>query len=297
MSANNNVEVVEQETPHNNEETPLNKQEISALFNELSTTLITEIKSQLETTLKTFFDKKFNTIFKKIEEIKNTANEGHKIAKYNESLLNDMKEEYGEKIESLSTQNKNLNTMVESHVLKIHVLQTRLEDQVNRSCRKSLVIKGVPEQNHGKESWSETKTILSQTIAKYIPDTTEDDVWDMIERAHRSAPNIKNTKKKGKRDIFAAFHRWEDSNHIESTFQVESRKKHTNGIYIHQKYGADTTARRNMALIERKQLKSEGKIISGYLAYPAKLLVKHKNDTKYKLYHDFSDAEIIATDD
>ena len=115
----------------------------------------------------------------------------------------------------------------------------------------------------------------------------------MIERAHRSAPNI---RKKGKRDIFAAFHWWEDSNHIGSTFQVESRNKNTNGIHIHKKYGADTTARRNMAFMKRKNLKNEGIIISGYLTYPAKLIVAYTNGTTYKLYHDFSDAEINIDD-
>jgi len=47
-----------------------------------------------------------------------------------------------------------------------------------------------------------------------------------------------------------------------------------------------------MALEERRGLKAEGKITSGYIAYPAKLMVKLRGEDQYKLHKDFSKVKI-----
>ena len=52
----------------------------------------------------------FNSVFKKIDEIRNIASEGVKIAKYNATQINDMKEEYDEKLEVLKTQTESLTS-------------------------------------------------------------------------------------------------------------------------------------------------------------------------------------------
>ena len=48
-----------------------------------------------------------------------------------------------------------------------------------------------------------------------------------------------------------------------------------------------------MALNERKKLKAQGKIVNGYVVYPAKLMVKLQGEQDYKLHKDFSKAEIV----
>ena len=45
--------------------------------------------------------------------------------------------------------------------------------------------------------------------------------------------------------------------------------------------------RRNAAMLERKKLKTTNKIQSGYLEYPAKLMVKSVGETKYKFFKEF----------
>ena len=270
----------------------LTRKDTMSLFHELSDTLIKKIESHLTKIM----DQKFTSVYKKLDEIRNVANEANIKAKWSETQINNMKEKYDDEIKEIKDQNKHLqtnntilSTKLECNVMKIHVMQTRLEDQINRSCRKSLVIKGVPEEFEGKETWSQTKTILSKEISKVIPEIQENEAYNMIERCHRSAPNI---KKRGRRDIFAGFYKWEDSNHIERSFQIASRKKETGGIFIEQKYGVDTTTRRNMALLERKNLKIQKTITAGYVSYPAKLYVKYRDDTKYILFKDFSEEEI-----
>ena len=38
-----------------------------------------------------------------------------------------------------------LESLVETQAIQINVLQRRLEDQINRNSRKSLIIRGIPE--------------------------------------------------------------------------------------------------------------------------------------------------------
>ena len=51
----------------------------------------------------------------------------------------------------------------------------------------------------------------------------------------------------------------------------------------------DTQYRQNQAMILRREMKDAGTISAGYVAYPAKLMVKfNKNDKKYVCHKDFS---------
>ena len=75
-------------------------------------------------------------------------------------------------------------------------------------------------------------------------------------------------------------------------FLVLTRKKKTNGIFVEQKYGDKTTTLRNKALKERKLLKDDGKIIPGFVSYPAKLFVKYDHDQDYKLHKEFTYEDI-----
>ena len=60
-------------------------------------------------------------------------------------------------------------------------------------------------------------------------------------------------------------------------------------VVVDQKYGSDTTWRRDQALLKRKTLKQQKKIFSGHVEYPAKLMVKYQaDDVDFVLYEDFS---------
>lgn len=65
-------------------------------------------------------------------------------------------------------------------------------------------------------------------------------------------------------------------------------------LYCNQKYGPLTTARRNMALQLRKQLKSDNKIVSAFVKFPAQLMVKTEQgrDIKYHMHTDFSKEKV-----
>ena len=57
-------------------------------------------------------------------------------------------------------------------------------------------------------------------------------------------------------------------------------------------YGSLTRARRDLAMKERKRLKENNKIISGYVDFPANLMAKSKKDGEYECVKDFSGVEV-----
>ena len=98
--------------------------------------------------------------------------------------------------------------------------------------------------------------------------------------------------KKGKRDVFAVFYDWNQAQEVLWKFRKNGRNS---GIFIDQLFGKNTTYRRDLALQYRKELKDNGDIAKGFVAYPAKLLVKYDKDNKdekYTMVKDFSKEEI-----
>ena len=89
------------------------------------------------------------------------------------------------------------------------------------------------------------------------------------------------------------FHNWNHCQKILEGFKKFGFLQKDN-IYVEQRYGPITTWRRNEAKKLRKLLKEKKEILSGYVAYPAKLMVKHSKEGKYFLHTDFSNAEVTV---
>lgn len=159
-------------------------------------------------------------------------------------------------------------------------LSAALDDQVNRNLRKTLIFKNIPiNTNKSKESWSDTKLTIADTIAK-AANIDPKNAHDMIERCHRGKVNENSTKSS---HIFVKFHKWADSEHTKNIFFMSK-----NNIRVEQMYSPSLTRRRNEAMKERRRLIENKSIVSGYLEYPALLKVKKKKeDPRYVLLKSF----------
>ena len=68
-------------------------------------------------------------------------------------------------------------------------------------------------------------------------------------------------------------------------------------------YGRLTSKRRNLAFLKRKSLKEQGLITSGYVAFPAKLMVNIPGEfdafgkKKYTCFRNFSSDEVSPVED
>ena len=166
---------------------------------------------------------------------------------------------------------------------RVRAVEELVEEGTNRQLRKTLVIRGIPEQQH--EKWSDTDSTLSSIIAKTM-DIPLQEAGKMIDRCHRGG-NPKFYKENNKhRPIYAAMHRWKDC----ENFIWEARKKRT--ALVDYKYGPITTVRRNIALKKRREILDSKLVTKAHVAYPARLMGKGPGDVRYKLIEDFSSTQV-----
>ena len=166
---------------------------------------------------------------------------------------------------------------------RVHAVEELIEERTNRQLRKTLVIRGIPEQQH--EKWNDTDSVLSSIISKTL-DIPLQEAGKMIDRCHRGG-NPKFYKDNNRhRPIYAAMHRWKDCENL----IWEARKKKS--ALVDYKYGPITTVRRNIALKKRREILDSKLVTKAHVAYPARLMGKGPGDVKYKLIEDFSRTEV-----
>ena len=210
--------------------------------------------------------------------IRDIAEKAMQLAEQNKKSLSNLQSE--------NTKLKQQLVALESE--RIAAIEESIEDRTNRQLRKTVIFRGIAESD--KETWDQTEAKLVSIITDISTYTTED-ASEIIERCHRSKPNPRY-KGNGPRPIVCQFANWKDSEQVKKDFFKNNITNRSNSIYAEQKYGPITTARRSQALKLRKQLKSSGEIVSGYIAFPAKLMVKKERDDRYVCKRDFSNEEI-----
>ena len=218
-----------------------------------------------------------------IDTVSNVANNALKQSDLLKKELTKVQEE-----------NAHLKTQLQNNNNAQHEMRESMEDTKNRQLRKTLVFKGVKEENpndstspNGEKNWDGTKALLAQTMAEALG-TSVEEADQMVERAHRASPNP-NYKGSAPRLIFAAFKDWRDSERTKIAF-----RRLKSGIIADQKVGPLTTKRRDMALKERKRLLNENIVFSAFVAHPARLMVKDSLSptAKYRMHKDFSNEPV-----
>ena len=92
------------------------------------------------------------------------------------------------------------------------------------------------------------------------------------------------------RDIHVALYDWKDVNFLMDRFIKYGQKQ---AVYIDQRFGPDTTFRRNMAMKERKTLMETKEYKSSHVKFPAILVTKsHEKGAKYKVHKNFSSIDV-----
>ncbi len=185
----------------------------------------------------------------------------------------------------VSSLQKNVDTLS----VKNACMERRLEDQTNRSLRKTLIIRGVPEAN-GETTWDHTRDVALDALVAATK-MKKAGLDESIERVHRGKSNA--TEKQGKQDIFACFYDWNRVQDLLKEFHKNGRRS---GIYVDQMYGPDTAYRRSLALHRRRELIEKKEIAHGYVDFPAKLMVKYtSDDARYVHHENFSLADVPLT--
>ena len=229
--------------------------------------------------------RKLEELEDKIDEIDARLSESltsviNRVAQLEMQLQRAQVDDIPDKIRQLQSDNSNL--------------KEELESRTNRQLRRTLIFKNIPETKED-ESYSEVKALLTDVITSET-DIPREEVFNGIERSHRESK--RNRGREGKRKIFAAFLNWELPQRIIEQFRKRNIGDNTFQIYVDQMYGPLTTMRRNLAFQKRKALKGNGEITSGFVNYPARLMVNFRGDVDvngkkiYKQHTDFSSHKV-----
>ena len=241
-----------------------------------------------------------NVIKEKDEALNLLSDEVAEISKAHSSL-NTKYEELEKKVNALLKKNEELikenATLIIGNTVRDHKIKAiakKLEDRTNRQLRKTLIFDGLPEI--ADEKWEDTTRIVAEKIEEVSNgELSVEHAINVIERAHRGRPS----KHKQHRKIYAAITDWRESEKIKDVFFKKNTDRSTSKaqkVYCNQMYGSDTTWRRGQALKLRKDLKAAKTIESGYVKFPAKLMVRYPGNREFELYRNFSDAEVIRED-
>ena len=162
---------------------------------------------------------------------------------------------------------------------EVDSLNDRLNEQIHRNLRCHLTFIGI-EQEAEEKTWDDTTNVL----AKWLTGTDHTSmsatfIDENIIRCHRG-PKLPEEKTSYIECGFS----WKAADAIFSELGAQT----TDGVNVRQKFSKGTQKRRNLALIERKSIKSSvGSEWKIFLKYPATLLAKKPGESAYKIIEKF----------
>ena len=165
-----------------------------------------------------------------------------------------------------------------------------LDEQVNRSMRGNVIIKGIPEvESEGeKENWDATKSIVTEHIAS-LSNENPDAVFRKLDRVHRGGKKDNDKP----RHIYANFIYSTDASYyvdlsVKQWVNSHNKSEPQPTWRIEQQFSKKLTARRDQALLYRQKLLKKKEYAKCRVAYPAKLLgKKDKNSKRWDFIKDF----------
>ena len=198
-----------------------------------------------------------------------------------------------DKITSLTTISNNHTTQLTSHETRLAILEKDMqltiekqEDQINRSLRNNIVLKNV---EGDEKAWEETKLVVAKILCRLEGDDPQnaDSYLSAIERAHRGKRSDQQRNRSSPRTIYARLYCSEDvKNYVDKARLLRIANKNFQ-ITVEQQFSELVQKRRNTAKMKRKELVANKEIVSGFVEYPTKLMIKRDGDLKYTLFEAF----------
>ena len=295
---------------------PLTNAELDARLKNFMTnmeTSVNDLKSSVETG-KTELGAKIDGISIRLDGYDAKLTDIERNIQSTDESVTELREEIASKDDANTKKFKDLTDRIATLEKKIELLVNvptemdrmaeNIEDRTNRQLRETLVIKNVPEigeenTNNSTRNYQATKKILAELISRHL-DMDYNEVFSELKRVHRERDRSHEDleySRKGKRWIYAAFHSWDLSQEVIETFKMKCIKDRAFDISAEQKYGRLTTKRQQLALTLRKELKEAGTITSGFVNFPARLMVNYPGEMNgikkvYRLHTDFSKHKV-----
>ena len=139
--------------------------------------------------------------------------------------------------------------MIDSLNKECEHLKADLDDQINRSMRSNIVVKGIPDEEN--ESWNTSKEKLASHLSK-LSGENKSDIKDQLDRVHRSGKFVRGGKP---RNIYANFpHSTDAAYYIDLSTKSRIKLKSNATWRVEHQYSKSLTKRPNEALIQRRTL-------------------------------------------
>ena len=271
---------------------------VATELNELKT-LIEENNNKLNS-LENKISANHNDLMAKITVVEAKTNEAFTTTKRNEAIISDLlkleenlphriKEKIDIKIPEIKESVKN-NININRIEIQMNGILIELNELRNRSMRSNLIIRGIPEQHNGK--WENT----SQILANFISDNlnlsfthTHSEIDMQISRGHRSNDknDSRNDRKNQPRPIIAQFVNWRVAEEIPNCI-IHLNATRKSKITANQMFSKDLAARRDRALMKRREHLNENKNHQVKLEFPATLKYQIKgSNAKWSILETF----------
>ena len=154
-----------------------------------------------------------------------------------------------------------INTLTEKlNIISIEKskLDDIVDDQTNRSLRKTLIFRGIKEQHN--ESWAQTARQLAKLLSDINHEVNINDVLQDIDRAHQPAGNKRDNDIC--RPIFVQFTTWKNAQYyMDSLIRHNKQLKRNNQdttVFVDQMYSQKLTSRRKSVAKLRMDMKDGG---------------------------------------
>ena len=102
------------------------------------------------------------------------------------------------------------------------------------SLRKTLIFKNIKYQQANESSWSDTKSVLIDQISRVLPETSQEEISKIIERAH--SVQSKGTSSNGSPPyLVVKMGNWEFSEKVKSAF-IQENQNGRSQVFVSQMY-------------------------------------------------------------
>ena len=118
-------------------------------------------------------------------------------------------------------------------------------------------------------------------------------VYSMFERVHRGGCDGYNNIKKGKRDIYALFSYWDDSELLVwGSLDANKKKAKKDRIFIDYRYGPLTTLSRGQALKKSKGVLEQKLYWNAFVKFPAVMMARKEGEDVYTKIAEYSNVDV-----
>jgi len=231
------------------------------------------------TQMQTMLLEKSNEISNKMDDLGAAINNIQLDVARHEELIVEVTQKVAENESTIEAVDADVSrTKEENHALRVELQTLRLlvNEIQDEQLRCTLIFYGIPQASTERAwDWAQAAETLATWLSRHTKRLDKQYYVNNIVRCHRGASN---PSKPGPRPMHAKF-TWNCADAIMNDIGF----KQVDGVRVNKCFSRATQARRNEALVFRRQFREENVGAKVKMNYPATLMAKKTGDNNYSL--------------